>query len=688
MGQYDVLFTPMQIGTLKVENRFVLEPMEGTNVIDWMTTCKFKDDVHDYYIERAKGGIGLMIPGMVLLQSMIGGKWLYKHPEVFKKVPALMDEIHSYGSKMFFQIGAGWGRAFTMPSVMKKISDNKALRTLCKPVVNMDELLVAPSELPNRWIPEVMHRPITEEEIHEFVDAYAKTALLCKNAGVDGVEVHAVHEGYLLDQFTTPYTNQRTDQYGGSFENRYRFAVEVVQAIKRLCGDDYPVSLRYSVTSKTIGFGRGAVPGEEFTEAGRDLEEGIKAAKYLQDAGYDMLNADNGTYDAWYWSHPPVYMPLNCNLSEAEKISEVVTIPVVCAGRMQPEEASSAIEAGKLTGIGIGRQFLTDPEYIVKLKENREADVLPCISCHNACLPVYHYDGVGAEMEMDAMKTQGHCAVNPRTFNEKKYTITPAKKPKHIAVIGGGIGGLTVAIVASKRGHHVDLYEKSGELGGVFIAAASPSFKEKDKDLIAWYRNEIKKQPVNIHLNTAVSSLSDIHADEIVIATGAVPRVLKMPGAEHCVEAIEFLRGYRTVGDSVAVIGGGLTGCEIAYELALEGKKPVILEMKPDILLAKGLCMANSSCMRDLLRFHKVPIYTNVNIKEITENAVLFSDPDGDHECPADSVITSCGYIAGTSLIDEKTLKHRKDVHLLGDVSKVANLKKAIWDAYDLAFAL
>lgn len=687
-SQYEPLFTPMKIGTLEIKNRFVLEPMEGTNIIGTMNGVKYEENVHDYYIERAKAGIGLMIPGMMLLRSLGMDKWTYKCRKEFLRAKPLIEEIHQYGTKIFFQLGAGWGRSFVFQQNMKKLNGNKVLRTLAKPVINLDHLLVAPSPVPNRWMPEVMHRVLTKAEIHEMVDAYAKTAKLCQEIGVDGVEIHAVHEGYLLDQFTTKYTNSRTDEYGGSFENRYRFAVDIVNAIKEACGTDYPVSMRYSVTSKTKGFGHGAVPGEDYVELGRDLTEGLRAAKYLQDAGYDMLNADNGTYDAWFWSHPPVYMPLNCNLSEVEQLKKVVDIPVVCAGRMQPETGAAAIAAGKIDGLGIARQFLTDPEFILKIKENRPEDVLPCIACHNACLPIYHYVGIGAELTEEGLKTQGHCALNPRTFCEKKYTITPATDKKEIAVIGGGIGGLTFAIIATKRGHHVTVYEKTGELGGVFIAAAAPSFKEKDRDLIKWYVRQVEQLKIELRLHTEITDIASVHADEIVIATGATARKLKVEGAERCVEAIEYLRGYQEVKDHVAVIGGGLTGCEIAYDLAQKGKHPVIVEMMDDILMTKGLCMANSSCLRELLAYHKVPVYTKAALKAIGENSIIIESDGAEQELTVDSVITSCGYIAGTSLLKDNTAERDPHIHLLGDVGKVANLQKAIWDAYDLAFAL
>lgn len=685
--EHEILFEPFKIGTVMIKNRFVLEPMEGTNMIDCLPIFKIGEDIYDYYVERAKNHVGLIIPGMVTLRSMVGKQWLYEQKEIFEGLKTLLAEIHSYGAKVFLQIGAGWGRTFTMPLALKELYE-KEKETGQKSMFDWDNLLVAPSELPNRWLPEIIHRPLTEGEILEYVDAYGKTAKLCMETGFDGVEVHAVHEGYLLDQFTTKYTNRRTDQYGGTFDNRYRFAKEVVEEIKRQCGDTFPVSLRYSVTSKTIGFGIGAVYGEKFTEAGRDLEEGLKAAKYLQDAGYDMLNADNGTYDSWYWAHPPVYMPLNCNMAEVTRLKEVVEIPVVCAGRMQPDEASASISEGKLDAMGIGRQFLADPEYIVKLEQEKFSDILPCIACHNACLPIYHYEGVGCEIDEEDGKTQGHCALNPRTFCEQKYDFEKkAAVTKSIAVIGGGIAGMTVARIAAIRGHEVTIYEKSDRLCGVFNAAAAPEFKEKDKEFIRWIQQEIESLPIKVEYNCEITTLAELTEDEIIIATGAKPRKLDVPGQEKAIEATEYLLG-RKVGKDVAVIGGGLTGCEIAYDLVLKGKRPVIVEMADDILKTKGLCMANSSCMRDLLRYYEVPIYKNAKLLEIIENGIVIETAEKTIQLECDDVIMSCGYMPDTRLVDGGTQQGKTNIHIVGDVKKVGNLKTAIWEAYDLAFSL
>ena len=232
-----------------------------------------------------------------------------------------------------------------------------------------------------------MHREMTKEEIRERVEAFGKLAKMCKDAGIDGVEVHAVHEGYLLDQFAISAMNTRTDEYGGSLENRLRFTCEIIQEIKRVCGKDYPVTVRYSVASRMKGWNQGALPGEDYKEFGRSLEESPKAAQILEAAGCDALNADNGTYDSWYYPHPPVYMPLACNLPECEYIKNFVNIPVICAGRMHdPVSASEAVASGKIDAIGLARPLLADPQWPNKAQAGDLDNIRPCISCHVGCM--------------------------------------------------------------------------------------------------------------------------------------------------------------------------------------------------------------------------------------------------------------------------------------------------------------
>jgi len=684
-AKYEALFTPWKIGNVEIKNRIVLCPMGGTSLFGWMehTGNHFDKEAAKFFIEKAKNNVGLIIPGIAPIKSTFMNQWLYQNKKMFKELKAFMDEIHSYGAKLFIQLTAGMGRSWAIPTPLVMLHNMPVVRDIIKPIINIPYQSASPSELPSRWSDKVKCRAITVKEIEKIVDAFAKTAALCKEAGVDGVEVHAVHEGYLLDQFTLKYTNKRTDKYGGSFENRYRFATDIVKAIKEKCGKDYPVSLRYSVESKVKDFCVGAIPGEEYTEIGRDMAESEKAAKYLQDAGYDMLNADNGTYDSWYWAHPPMYMPQNCNLEDVAHIKKIVDIPVVCAGRMEPDVGAKAVADGLIDGVGVARQFLADAEWVTKLIEDRLEDIRPCICCHNACFNMAHYKGVANAQSIYDASHIARCALDPRVMQSDKYKITPAKTKKKIAVIGGGIGGMEAAIVAAKRGHTVELFEKSDKLGGVFIAAAAPSFKEKDRELIAWYNREITKYPINVNFNAEVTDITAIDADEIIIATGAVANKLPIKGAEYGIEAVDYLLGKKPVGEKVVVIGGGLTGCEIAYDLYLQGKNPTIVEMKNDLIVSDKICLANTSYLRDFFSANKVPVYLESKTEEIRENGVTVVDKNGNKtEIPADSVVVSVGYKSAP------LAKKGGRVHIVGDAHKVGNLRTVIWQAWDVAMKL
>ena len=691
--KYEPLFQPWKVRNVEIKNRIVMLPMEGTNMIQWEAKTGFVKGIEELYRDRKDNNIGLFIPGLIPLISIIGEKWIYKHPEVFEPVKPIIDEIHQSGAKIFFQLSAGSGRSMLLPPMLRPFIKNRVLKKASSKVLMTKWWWSAPDpDEPNVWDPDVKMDLFDSEMISRFVYAFGQTAKLCKDAGVDGVEVHAVHEGYLLDQFTLPYTNHREDCYGGSLENRLRFACEIVREIKKVCGEDYPVSLRYSVCSMTRGFNQGAVPGEKFDEVGRTMKESEKAVRLLTKAGYDMFNCDNGTYDSWYWAHPPVYAPLNMNLKYVEHIKKCTSRPVVCAGRMQPDAAAESIAAGRIDAMGIGRQLLCDPEYVTKIIEDRMEEIRPCIACHGACLTFNGLNGRGTDINPLRVE-MGRCVLNPWTNNELKYSKKPAAFPKRIAVIGGGIGGMEVAIQASLRGHKVDLYEKTDILGGVFRAAAAMSFKEKDKELLEWYERELYKSDTSIHLNTEIEALETLDADIIVAAIGAYAKSLDIPGAERAVTAIDFLNKDEDPGKNIVIIGGGLTGCEIAYELALKKKHPSIVEMTEYLVGARGICMANSSMLRELLRYHNVPAYLSSSVEEITENEVIIKTPDGRITVPADTVIMSVGYTPDKRFVPDKKDKAqaKKDpsakktpVYFVGDCDKVGSLKTVIKQAYDL----
>ena len=683
--KYEALFTPWKIGNVEIKNRIVMCPMGGTSLFGWfeLTGCHFDKEAAKLFLERAQNNVGLIIPGIAPIKDVFWGKWLYQNEKMFKDLKEFMDEIHKTGAKLFVQLTAGMGRSWAITELVAPLHKNKFTRALIKPIIDTSHELASPSPQKSRWAHDIECPEMTKEQIHEIIEAFAKTAKLCKEAGVDGVEVHAVHEGYLLDQFAIEFFNKRTDEYGGSFENRYRFAAEIVKAIKAVCGKDYPVSLRYSVESKMKGFCEGAMPNEDYVEVGRNMEESQRAAKYLQDAGYDMLNADNGTYDSWYWAHPPMYMPENCNLKDVSHIKKYVDIPVVCAGRMDPEVGAKAVAEGQIDGVGIARQFLVDPQWITKLIEDRVEEIKPCICCHSGCFNFSSSKGHANTQDLTDTMGLARCALNPETMQSKKFNIKPAKKVKNIAIIGGGIAGMESAILLAKRGHHVKLYEKSNELGGVFIAASAPSFKEKDRDLIQWYRRELTKYPIEVYLNTEISDINQLNADEVIIATGAIANKLPVVGSKYSMEAIDYLLERQSVKEKVVVVGGGLTGCEIAYDLYLKGKKPVIVEMQDDLITTKGVCLANTSYLRDFFKTYKVPVYLETSLCEIKENEVILKGKDGKTfsvEC--DNVITSIGYHPNPLV--NKT----KNVHVIGDAKKVGNLRSVIWGAWEVCMKL
>lgn len=666
MGKYDQLFTPFRIGSITVKNRIVMCAIGGTALIE---NGRFNENVREFFLTRAKAGVGLIIPGLSLVTDKWGrGGWLDEAEEAFLgPMKDFVEEIHHYDTKIFFQIGAGMGRGL------------RANYGITLPDFNYENAMVAPSDgLPNAFCPEMLHRGLRRDEIKKIIDIFINAAELAQKAGIDGIEIHAVHEGYLLDQFAISSLNFRNDEYGGSLENRLRFTTEIIQGIKDRCGADYPVIVRYSAASKMRGLNKGALPGEDFEEYGRSLEESPAAARLLESAGCDALDVDNGSFDSWYWAHPPVYMPYGCNLPEAAYLKYFVNIPIICSGRMEdPETALSAIANKQVDGIGIARQLLADPEWCLKIKNEELKSIRPCIACHNGCF---------------GRLTNGKnvsCAVNPVALQENTYRITPAEKKKHVVVGGGGIGGMEAARVCALRGHHVSLYEKTDHLGGVFIAAAAPSFKEADKKLIDWYIEQIGKLNIDVYLNEELTTekLNNIQADAVIISTGAKERKLNIPGANsaNVISAIDFLLNRKTVGNRVAVIGGGLTGCEIACILGEKRKHVIILEMQDDILKVPGLCKANSDMLKEMIRYLNIRVMTGVKVSEITDDMVMVQVDGRDEALAVDTVITSIGYIPNNEALK---IKDGIPVYTIGDAAKVGNLLCTIWGAYDAALAI
>ena len=683
--KYSALFTPFKIGNVEIKNRIVQCSMGGTSLFGWLEPCHFDKEAANFLLQRAQDGVGLILPGMQCVRDTMGCRWLWQNEPMFKELAAWMPEFHKTGAKLFIQLAAGFGRSMAVTSWMVMLNKNPLLGKLASPFVDVSFSCASASATPNRWQEDMLSRPMTVEEIHTMVDAFGKTAKKLRDAGVDGVEIHAVHEGYLLDQFTIANWNSRTDQYGGSFENRFRFPVEIVQSIKRQAGADFPVSLRYSVVSKTKSWFHGAMPGEEYVEFGRDMPESEKAVKYLQDAGYDFLNCDNGTYDAWYWAHPPQYMPDNCNLADVEHIRQFIDIPVACAGRMDPVKAAEEIAAGRLDAVAIARQNLVDENWVTKIKEGREEEIRPCIRCHNGCFNFAKFEGTENIQSLGDSLHLARCALNPPTMQHNRYKIVPTKKPKKVAIIGGGVGGMECALVLKKRGHNPVIFEKEDKLGGLFLTASAMTFKENDKELLRWYDREIKKAGIEIRYNTEVNDLGTIKRgfDEIIVCTGSVPRTMpNIKGFEKTRTFRELLREKKVEGDKIVFLGGGQSSCEAAYDLVLAGKHPVIVEYGNDLVAAQATCLANTSFLRDAMEYHKVPVYLHSTITEIGDGYCMIKTPDGTFRQECDAVINGIGFVPAP--VGEKGAH----VHRVGDCVAIGNLRTVIWRAWDVCMRI
>jgi 2-enoate reductase len=659
--EHKILFQPIKIGKVEVKNRYVMAPMGPGGLCDEQG-C-YNEKGIEYYVERAKGGTGLIITGVTYVENDIEKCVMPSMPcptinplNFIKTAKPMTERVHAYGAKIFSQLSGGFGRV-SIPSIVGRVA-------------------VAPSPIPHRFLDNVTCRELTIDEIHTYIEKFADAAVVCKKAGFDGIEIHAVHEGYLIDQFAISFYNHRTDEYGGSLENRLRFAIEILKAVKQACGQDYPVSLRYSLKSFVKDWREGALPGEEFVEAGRDIEEGKLAARMLVEAGYDALNADVGTYDSWYWNHPPMYHKKGMYLTYNEILKQTVNVPIMTAGRMDnPDLAANAILTGKTDIIALGRPLLADSEIPNKIIRGEYAEVRPCLSCQEGC------------MGRLAVYAQISCAVNPACGREREYGLTPAPKKKKILIVGGGVAGLEAARVCAIRGHGVTLFEKAEKLGGNLIPGGMPDFKEDDHALVRWYELQLKKLGVDVQTGTEVTKelLQKSDADEIILATGSKPKMLQVPGVEM-LTAEDVLNGRRDAGMSTVIIGGGLVGCETAlYLKQSKGTDVTIVELQSSILSVGGpLCAANTEMLLDLMKFHKIRILSNSCVTGKSEDGYTIKTANGEVTVATESVICAIGYNSEKSLYQE-VRDQIPYVHLLGDAENVSNIMYAIWNAYELA---
>ena len=656
------LFDSICIGKVQLKNRIAMAPMG----IEYMVNPdgSLNRRVVEYYLERARNEVGMLICSVFKVENKIEALEA-STPQITESslgfLGDLCDAAHSYEARVFAQLTAGFGRV-TVPST---------LRGPC----------VSASALPNFWDPAITSRALTTEEVDVIVQAMGDTAERLVLAGVDGVELHG-HEGYLFDQFTSSIWNKRTDKYGGSLENRLRFPIECLQEIRNRVGDRLAVQYRFGLKHYVKDGNRGALPGEVFREAGRDVDEGLEMAKMLERVGFDALHVDAGCYESHYWSHPPMYQKHGCMVDMATKAKEVVKIPVIGVGRIDiPELAERLVEKGQVDIIAIGRGLLADPHWAAKVKAGKVDDIRPCVGCYDGCFG--HY----------AFVRPISCALNPSSGRERTYQLVSTHASKRVLVIGGGIAGMEAARVVATRGHDVTLYERDVRLGGMVNRAACPEFKNDLKRLLVWYERQLKEAGVKVELGVRVSPDDVVKedADAVFVATGARPVVPEIPGVDKgsVTTAVDLLDGKAEPGDRVAILGGGLVGCEIAIWLAQKDKSVTIIEMLPT-LMSGGVPVPSQVKMmvQDMLGAHHVDVVTDAEVTEITSQGVRALRGNAQPvEVMATTIVLAVGMTAERRLYED--LSQRLNcVYAIGDCREPKNIMNAVWDAYEIARAI
>ena len=659
MVAYPKLFELIRIGRIEIKNRIAMAPMG----IVGLTTPDGNPGQRgiDYYIERARGGVGLIITGLFQVIDEMGSGGVNTHKINRASIAPfgeLCEAVHALGTKIFVQLTAGFGRVIPLPA--------------------FHHTPVSASAIPHLRRPDITCRPLETGEVEEIVAAFGSAAEILMSAGIDGIELHG-HEGYLFDQFTTSIWNKRTDKYGGNLKERLTFPIEVLEIIKDRAGADFPVQYRFGLKHYIKGLNSGALPGEQYEEAGRDIQEGLDMAKLLEESGFDALHVDAGCYDSWYWAHPPGYQEHGCMVDMAARVKEVVKIPVIAVGRLEvPGLAEEVISSGKADMVALGRGLLADSHWPIKASENRTEDIRPCIGCHEGCIWRF--------MQGKPLS----CAVNPACGRERRYQLRRVDKPKSVMVIGGGIAGMEAARVAAIRGHKVVLYEKWAALGGHLVEASVPDFKKDLGTLLDWHINQLKKVGVEITTATEVSPdlVANVSPDVIIIATGSSPVIPDIPGIENTnvITCIDLMLGKKKTGKDVVVIGGGLVGCETALWLAESGKYVTILEILPE-LMTGGLPvpLMNHTMLIDLLALNNVNVLTGVNVQEITEGSIVVTDngENSHRRIEADTVVIASGLKSDDGLY-EKLAAQFSHVYAIGDCQEPRNIIGAIWDGYEV----
>ena len=646
MAKLEKLFEPVKIGKLELKNRIV---MPALNTKFGTEFGAVSERLIDFYVERAKGGVSLIVIENTCIDWPVGkagtspiraDEWKFVHG-----LHDLAEAVHPYGVKIATQLQHTGRQGSSLTSAE-------------------GQQLVAPSAIPCLPTGGEMPRELTIEEIEGLIGKFLMGATLTKAAGFDAVEIQGAH-GYLITQFMSPYSNKRTDEYGGDFEGRMKFALRIVEGVRLAVGPDFPIIIRLN--------------GDEHIEGGLTLEDSKLIARRLESAGVDALSVSAGIYESppWYSRiFPAMGMPAGCNVPLAQEIKKVVNIPVIVAGKLgNPLLAEEVLKEGKADLIAMGRPLLADPELPRKAAEGRLDDIRPCLSCNEGC--------GGSMSHMWRLS----CAVNPALGREREYKIEPATKAKRVVVVGGGPAGMEAARVASVRGHNVTIYEKGESLGGQLVPASVPQFKQPIKGLVEYLKNQVVKLGVKIELGTEATPalIKELKPDVVILAMGASPLIPDIPGVKggNVATASEILLGKKEAGEKVAVVGGGEVGAELAWFLAEQGKKVTIVEMTYGV--ANDMNMFSHFYLEDKLAQLGIEILTNTTAKEITDKGVVAVDISGNKQViEADTVVLAVGFSSSNEL-GKKLRGEIPEVYTIGDCVKPGKIQEAIHGASRVA---
>ena len=641
---YSILWHPIDINKCRIRNRISMSGM-GTFTPTMAEQYETESGLR-YYEERAKGGIGLIHTGAYFIDEKTaqGGRTLDFSTD--KSIPSgtvLTERVHRWGAKIFAQLSCGTGRN-GMPQIGERVP-------------------ISSSENPSFYNPSMICRPLSIEEIEEMMEHWKVAATNAVRMGFDGIQIHA-HAGYLMDQFMSEIWNHRTDKYGGSFENRCRFTMETVDAIRSVVGPNFPITYRISLDHRFPG--------------GRTLEESMKILDVLDKCGIDAFDIDAACYETMDYIFPTRYTGEACMAYVCEEARKHLTKPIINTGNHSMESAVDLLKSGNADIVQFGRQSIADPQFANKLREGRREDVRPCIVCNEECIG-----------RIFGRLTQLSCTVNPSVGFESYMEVKPVSGPTNVVVIGGGPGGLEAARCAAERGCSVTLYEKADRLGGTFLTIATGDFKWRIPQLIKWYEVQLKKLGVKVVLNTEIGVDDPVleSADAVFVATGSKPVMPAIPGIEKAIDVEQIHKNGMPEGKNVVICGGGLSACDTAIEYAAKGdRKFTIVEMLPQ--LASDVMVVNKISIDRLLNEYGVEQLVNTKVVGITDAGVEVESAEGKKVLPADVVIGAFGRARSLELADVIQNKYPMKTTIIGDCMKPAKAGSAIREGFYAAMAL